>query len=198
MATTFKKGFIPSRKKGGTPSNGALNAYQIANGYATTLIKGDPVKLNAGFIEKATNGESPVGVFQGVNYIDPTTLQPVQSNVFLANTSSAGEFEGVDTPQALVADDPDQLFHLVVDAPASAGAAGVSAGSIGSTIGISAGSGSTLLGTSGVVGDVTSIGTSAGASIATIVGITKKPGFSYDDSTASVVVEVKLNSHALA
>lgn len=193
--STFKKGFIPSRIAGGQPNSGGLNAYRIANSYATTLIKGDLVKLNAGKIEKATNGDTVVGVFQGCAYIDGATQQPVQSTVFLAGTSSAGIFEGESEVQALVTDDPDALFKLVVDAPVSAGAAGVSAGVVGSLVGISAGSGSTLLGTSGMVGKVTTIGTSAGAAAARIVGIAKRPGYALDDSTQATEVEVKLINH---
>lgn len=193
--STYKKGFIASRKVGGQVNSGAVNAYRIANGYATTLIKGDLVKVSAGQVQKATNGDTVIGVFQGCSYIDATTKQQVQSPVFLANTSSAGVFEGDDNVQALVHDDPDALFRLVVDAPASAGAAGVSAGVVGSLIGISAGAGNTLLGVSGMVGKVTTIGTSATAAAAKIVGIVKRPGFSLEDSTAATEVEVKLINH---
>lgn len=70
MATGPKKGLWVAKKVGSGPDNGGFDTYEVASGYGTALFTGDPVKLNAGKVEKASNGDSAIGVFIGCSYID--------------------------------------------------------------------------------------------------------------------------------
>jgi hypothetical protein len=89
---------------------GATRQIPIASGYATSIFNGDVVKLvSDGTLEKetGTTTATPVGVFLGCTYTDPTLKYKLFSQYFPANTVASDI-------QAYVADDPDQLFKVAL------------------------------------------------------------------------------------
>ncbi len=70
MATGPKKGLWVAKKVGSGPDNGGFDTYEIASGYGTSIFTGDPVKVVAGKIQKAANGDDVVGILIGVHYTD--------------------------------------------------------------------------------------------------------------------------------
>jgi hypothetical protein len=59
----------------------------VSAGYATTILKGQPVKMNtAGYIEVASAGDAFLGAFAGVEWTDSTGRRRV-SNYWPANES---------------------------------------------------------------------------------------------------------------
>ena len=76
-------GLRPSRMMGGAPFSGGQSRYRIASGYSTKIFQGDLVKLvtGGGFDRAAASSTVPVvGVFNGVQYTDPTTGEQVFKN----------------------------------------------------------------------------------------------------------------------
>lgn len=112
MATAPRKGFNPARKVGSAPDNGALTPYKLASGYATSLAVGDPVKLVNGLIERATNGDPAIGVFQSVRYV-ATNGEYKILKAWVASTVASNI-------EVLVMDDP-AITHQVVSTGAVAG-----------------------------------------------------------------------------
>jgi len=105
-------GLKPINLIGGQVFAGATRQFNIASAYNTSIFNGDVVKLVAGgTIEKET-GEAtatPVGVFLGCSYVNAQG-QTIFQQYFPANT--AAPTGTVIT--AFVADDPDQLFKVVL------------------------------------------------------------------------------------
>jgi hypothetical protein len=102
-------GLIPINLIGGQAFAGATRQIPIATNSATAIYFGDVVKLNSsGTLDKdvGTSSATPVGVFLGCSYTDPTfgktfrQYYPVTSNI-------------TDTV-AYVQDDPDALFKVAV------------------------------------------------------------------------------------
>jgi len=110
-------GLKPINLIGGQVFAGATRQLVIANttgtGYGTSIFYGDVVKLvSGGTIEKDT-GEStatPVGVFMGCQYISAVTGQLTFSQYYPASLA----VKSGSTILAFVADDPDQLFKVVL------------------------------------------------------------------------------------
>lgn len=105
MATAPRKGLNPARKVGSAPNSNGLTPYKLASGYATTLGVGDPVKLVAGEIQRATNGDAAIGTFHSVRYTAANGEYKIEK-VWVASTV-AKDIE------VLVMDDPDSTFHVV-------------------------------------------------------------------------------------
>lgn len=100
-------GFRPSRHiGGGTPGRLGTREYNIADGYASNIFRGDAVKSDGSDrLNVATAGDTLLGVFWGVRYVDLSgnvTWKPnwVASTALLTGTLAS----------ALVYDDPNQLF----------------------------------------------------------------------------------------
>ena len=87
---------------GGTP--GRLNEYGIATGYGTNIFYGDLVHLvTGGTIELAgTSQAGLIGVFAGVQYVNAAG-EAIFSKYWPASTTAT-------SIQALVYDDPNELF----------------------------------------------------------------------------------------
>ena len=80
----------------------------IASGYGTDIFFGDVVKrASNGTIEKdtGTSTATPVGIFMGCTYTNPSTKQKLFYQSYPAGTSASDI-------QAYVADDPDVLFKV--------------------------------------------------------------------------------------
>jgi hypothetical protein len=110
-------GLKPINLIGGQVFAGATRQLVIANttgtGYGTSIFYGDVVKLvSGGTIEKDTGTATatPVGVFLGCQYISAVTGQLTFSQYYPASLA----VKSGSTINAFVADDPDQLFKVVL------------------------------------------------------------------------------------
>lgn len=106
--TNAPKGLEPVRMADGSAWTGAMNSYQIATTYASTIFTGDPVTVaNTGFIERGAAGSAIVGVFMGVKWIDATGRARFESYW----PGNPGVLTG-STVEALVIDDPNVVFTI--------------------------------------------------------------------------------------
>ena len=103
---------------------GKARAYNIASGYATAIYAGDFVEVvAAGVVEKDTGTATltPVGIFVGCEYTDPTSGQLVQDQYWPASTVAADAI-------AFVVDDPYVLFEIQADGTVAQADLGQNAG----------------------------------------------------------------------
>jgi hypothetical protein len=110
-------GLKPINLIGGQVFAGATRQLVIANtsgtGYGTSIFYGDVVTIVAGgTIEKDAGNTTatPVGVFMGCQYTSATTGQLTFSQYYPASLA----VKSGTIIQAFVADDPDQLFKVVL------------------------------------------------------------------------------------
>ena len=102
-------GLIPINLVGGRVFAGATRQIPIGSGEATAIFYGDVVKFNTdGNLTRdtSTDAATPVGVFLGCSYTDPT-FGKVFRQYFPAGTVAS------DTV-GIVCDDPDALFKAAV------------------------------------------------------------------------------------
>lgn len=82
----------------------------VSAGYATTILKGQPVKMNtAGYIEVAAAGDAFLGAFAGVEWTDSTGRRRV-SNYWPANESFL-----VGSVVAYFYSDPNIVYEIQTD-----------------------------------------------------------------------------------
>ena len=155
--------------------------YEIADNQAGTIFQGDLVALSAGFITRflpATH-TAAVGVFNGCNYIDPTTGKPTWKNYYPGSVNiTSGKII------ADVIDDPSQLFLIQCDAGFVAADVGKNADVIGT-------GGSTTTGVSTMELNSSTLATTAALNLKT-VGLYNVPSNEYG---SFAVVVVKINEH---
>ena len=155
--------------------------YEIADNQAGTIFQGDLVALSAGFITRflpATH-TAAVGVFNGCNYIDPTTGKPTFKNFYPGSVNiTSGKIV------ADVIDDPSQLFLVQCDAGFVAADVGKNADVIGT-------GGSTTTGVSTMELNSSTLATTAALNLKT-VGLYNVPSNEYG---SFAVVVVKINEH---
>jgi len=102
-------GLIPINLIGGRVFAGATRQIPIGSGEGTAIFYGDVVKFNAAgnlTRDTSTNAATPVGVFLGCSYTDPT-FGKVFRQYYPASTV-ATDIVGI------VCDDPDALFKAAV------------------------------------------------------------------------------------
>jgi hypothetical protein len=105
-------GMKPVRMIGGAPYTGGQSRYRIAANYGTSIFQGDMVaQVTGGTVEvHADGGTVPVvGVFNGVQYTDPTSGEQVFSNYYPASTNASDLI-------AFVIDDPAVVYEVQADA----------------------------------------------------------------------------------
>ena len=155
--------------------------YEIADNQGGTIFQGDLVALSAGYITRflpATH-TAAVGVFNGCNYIDPTTGKPTWKNYYPGSVNiTSGKII------ADVIDDPSQLFLVQCDAGFVAADVGKNADVIGT-------GGSTTTGVSTMELNSSTLATSAALNLKT-VGLYNVPG---NEFGSFAVVVVKINEH---
>ena len=101
-------GLQPINLIGGQVYAGSTRLFRIAANYNTSIYYGDVVKLNTdGTIVKdtGTTTATPVGIFLGCTYTNPSTSQKLNYQSYTANTNAQDI-------QAYVVDDPDVLFKV--------------------------------------------------------------------------------------
>lgn len=137
-ATAAPYGAKPVGTLSGSGSfTGKVRHIKIASGYNTAIFKGDFVKLvAAGTVEKdtGTTTATPIGIFMGCAYTDPTSNQYWNSQYWPASTAASDAV-------AYVLDDPYVLFWMQADGT-------VAQADLGQNAAIVQTAGSTAVGTS--------------------------------------------------
>ena len=176
-------GLRPVGRIGGMPFTGGQSRYRIAANHGTNIFQGDLVKqVTGGHIERHDAGDTVpiVGVFNGVQYTDPTTKEQKFSNFYPASTNASDII-------ALVIDDPNVIYEIQCDA------AFPIADLFGNFDIVHTSAGSTTTGISGAELDVTTGATTAGLPIKAI-DISQDPENSDVASDATNVHVVIQNS----
>ena len=159
----------------------AQYGYEIADNQAGAIYQGDLVTIFDGYLVKfapATH-TAAVGVFNGCQYIDPTTGQPTWSNYYPGSVNiTAGKIV------ADVIDDPNQKFLIQVDESVAQTQIGLNADVVGT-------GGSTTTGVSSMELDSSTIAKAAALNLK-IIGLYDVPGNSFG---TNAVVVVKINEH---
>lgn len=159
----------------------AQYGYEIADNQAGAIYQGDLVTIYDGYLVKfapATH-TAAVGVFNGCQYIDPTTGKPTWKNYYPGSVNI--------TSGAIIADvidDPNQLFLIQVDESVAQTQIGMNADVVGT-------GGSTTTGVSSMELDSSTIAKTAALNLK-IVGLYDVPGNSFG---TNAVVVVKINEH---
>jgi hypothetical protein len=155
--------------------------YEIADDQSGAIYQGDLVTLYDGYVVKfapATH-TAALGVFNGCNYVDPTTGKPTWKNYYPGSVNiTQGKII------ADVLDDPNQLFLIQADEDIVAADIGKNADVIGT-------GGSTVTGVSTMELDSSDIGNQAAKNLK-IVGLYDVPGNALGNQA---VVVVKINEH---
>ena len=171
------------RPQGNLSATGAQKqyGYEIADNQSGAIYQGDLVTLYDGYVVKfdpATH-TAALGVFNGCNYVDPTTGKPTWSNFY---PGSVNITSGV--IQADVIDDPNQLFIIQADEDIVQADIGKNADVIGT-------GGSSTTGQSSMELDSSTIAKTAALNLK-IVGLYDAPDNEFGDFA---VVVVKINEH---
>jgi hypothetical protein len=155
--------------------------YQIADNQSGAIYQGDLVTLKDGYILKflPASHTAAVGVFNGCNYIDPTSGKPTWKNYY---PGSVNITQG--TIVADVLDDPNQLFIIQADEDIEQADFGKNADVVGT-------GGSNTTGVSTMELDSSSIGTSSSLNLK-LVGLWDVPGNALGTFAVAVV---KINEH---
>ena len=138
--------------------------YNIADNQSGAIFQGQLVTLKDGFILAfdPSSHTAAVGVFNGCDYIDPTTGKPTFSNFYPGSINiTQGEII------AHIIDDPNQLFLIQADEY-------IEAADIGKNADIVVGSGRTTTGLSVNELDSSTIATTAALNLK-IVGLYDSP-----------------------
>ena len=155
--------------------------YEIADNQSGAIYQGDLVTVFDGYLVKfapATH-TAAIGVFNGCNYIDPTTGKPTWKNFYPGSVNiTQGKI------YADVIDDPNQLFIIQVDESVAQTQVGFNADVVGT-------GGSTTTGVSTMELDSSTIAKAAALNLK-IVGLWDVPGNAYG---TNAVVVVKINEH---
>jgi len=155
--------------------------YQIADNQSGAIYQGDLVTLKDGYILKflPASHTAAVGVFNGCNYIDPTSGKPTWKNYY---PGSVNITQG--TIVADVIDDPNQLFLIQADEDVEQADFGKNADVVGT-------GGSTTTGVSTMELDSSSIATTSSLNLK-LVGLWDVPGNALGTFAVAVV---KINEH---
>jgi hypothetical protein len=157
-------------------------AYEINDNQSGAIYQGDLVTLSSGYVVKydSTLHTAALGVFNGCNYIDPTTGKPTWKNYYPGSVNiTAGVIS------AEVVDDPNQLFLIQADED-------VVQADIGLNAPIAYTAGSSVTGLSATELDSSLIANTASL-VLKIVGFYNSP--SNERATNHVDVVVKINTH---
>jgi hypothetical protein len=157
-------------------------AYEINDNQSGAIYQGDLVTLSSGYVVKydSTLHTVALGVFNGCNYIDPTSGKPTWKNYY---PGSVNITTGVISAE--VVDDPSQLFLIQADED-------VVQADIGLNANIAYTAGSSTTGLSGTELDSSTIANTAGL-VLKVVGFYNSP--SNERATNHVDVVVKINAH---
>jgi len=155
--------------------------YEIADNQSGAIYQGDLVTIVDGYVVKfapATHSAA-LGVFNGCNYIDPSSGKPTWKNYYPGSVNiTSGKIT------ADVMDDPSQLFIIQADGNVTQANIGKNADVIGT-------GGSTVTGVSTMELNSATIADTAALNLK-IVGLWNVPG---NELGTNAVVVVKINEH---
>lgn len=146
-------GLIPVGLIGGQVFVGSTRMVPIASAYATSIFFGDVVKLASdGTCQKdtGTTTATPLGVFLGCSYTDPT-FGKVFRQYYPASTVASDIV-------AVVCDDPDALFRVAV-CSATTTISSVTRANVGENLALIQNAGSTATGNSKVAANSATLAT---------------------------------------
>ena len=155
--------------------------YEIADNQAGAIYQGDLVTVFDGYLVKfaPASHTAAVGVFNGCQYIDPTTGKPTFKNFYPGSVNiTAGSII------ADVIDDPSQLFLVQADDD-------IVQADIGKNADVTGTGGSTTNGVSAMELDSSTVANTAALNLK-IVGLWNTPGNALG---TNAVVVVKINEH---
>jgi hypothetical protein len=157
-------------------------AYEINDNQSGAIYQGDLVTLSAGYVVKydSTLHTVALGVFNGVQYVDPTSGKPTFKNFY---PGSVNITTGVIS--ASVVDDPNQLFLIQADED-------VVQADVGLNANIAYTAGSTTTGVSGTELDSSTIANTS-TLVLKVVGFYDAPNNTRAENHVDVVV--KINAH---
>jgi hypothetical protein len=138
-------GLVPINLVGGQVFAGATRQIPIASGYAANIFFGDVVKLSSDGVlvkDTGTATATPVGVFLGCSYTDPT-FGKVFRQYFPTGTVASDIM-------AFVQDDPDALFKVAITAAGTSDMSSVQRTAVGNNSALIQGTGSATTGNSAV------------------------------------------------
>lgn len=182
-------GFKPINRLDGMPYAGATRQIKIASGYAANLFNGDLVAVvTGGVVEKftGTTTGSPVGVFVGCSYTNPTTKQKQFAQYWPTGTVAADAV-------AYVVDDPSAVFKVAVTDNASA-MSSVQITAVGANMSVIQGTGDANTGNSAVSVLAGSEGTTAALPIR-VIDVVPETAFVSGGNTVYPELIVKINLH---
>ena len=155
--------------------------YEITDNQAGAIYQGDLVTVYDGYLVQfdPSTHTAAVGVFNGCNYIDPTTGKPTWKNYYPGSVNiTQGKII------ADVLDDPNQLFIIQNDGTSAAA-------NYGKNADVVMGTGSTTTGVSAMELDTSTIANTAALNVK-IVGLWDVPNNAVGEFA---VVIVKINEH---
>jgi len=172
------------RPMGNLSATGAQKqyGYLIADNQSGAIYQGDLVALVGGYIVKYVSGThaTAVGVFNGCNYVDPTSGKPTWSNYYPGSVNiTTGQIT------ADVLDDPNQLFVIQADAD-------VVQADFGQNAAVTTTAGSTVTGVSGMALSSSSILTT-NTLVLKLVSLYNIPSNALGENYTQVIV--KINAH---
>lgn len=155
--------------------------YEIEDNQSGAIYQGDLVTIVGGYVVKFAPGthSAALGVFNGCNYIDPSSGKPTWKNFYPGSVNITSGKIYVD-----VLDDPNQLFLIQADEDIEQADIGKNADVIGT-------GGSTTTGVSTMELDSSTVADTAALNLK-IVGLWNVPGNALGDFA---VVVVKINEH---
>lgn len=188
-STATPYGMRPVNLVGGRVFAGSTRKLPIASGEATSIYFGDVVKMSSGVIVKdtGTSTATPIGVFMGCSYMDPTYGWTFRQywpggTVPQANAQPALTV----APQAFVCDDPFAVFQIQANGP-------VLLTQIGNNAALVQGSGSTVTGDSGVTANATTASTNTLP--LRIIDFVRGPNSSPGDAFTDLLVQWNFGMH---
>lgn len=131
MAATSAPYGLKPQGRNGTHYVGVRRTYVVTTNNTTGIFYGDPVSINSGVITTLAatptttrTVNSPVGIFVGCEYTDPSAGGGVRSAQFLPAASVTAGYTGI---KVYVEDDPGITFHVQADGALTIAAIGKNA-----------------------------------------------------------------------
>jgi hypothetical protein len=186
-------GLKPINLIGGQVFAGATRNLSIQYGYASNIFYGDLVNIVRGSIVKNTDttdstGNGLVGIFLGCSYTNPTTKQKQFAQYWPASTA-AGDC------QAIVCDDPDTVFKVVM-CSATTVIASASTAMIGQNFGLIQNAGNANTGNSAVAALYAASTTSADLALR-VVGLVEETAIQTSATGSSSSTTITLTGSGL-
>lgn len=190
-ATAYPFGMVPDLSLAQGYNTQGFTAFNILDGYSTSIFFGDVVKLDpsaSGYLQKdtGTTTATPQGVFVGCSYVQPTLGYFLNAQMWTASVTT-GVTSGPGRPLGYVVNDPNAVFAIQADATLTIAALGQNAALVQTA-------GSTVTGKSANALSASSVADTSTLPLR-IVGLMDIPD--NDWTSTYPIVLVKFNTHQL-